>query len=709
MRPLPTLFVLSVGRVVALVATLCGLGMTGALSAEWPHLRGPALDGSAPDEAVSTRWPEQGPPVLWKRSVGQGYAAFTVSGDRAYTLYQSAFAQSLVCLDANTGQTVWEFACGSPFEPLGLYPGPRSTPTLAGGRALFVTPDSLLHCVDAKRGKGLWSVDLKGAFSGKGTEFGYSASPLVLGEKVIVPVGGRDAAVVAFSLENGALLWRSGTQPASYASIVPIRLEGRTLLLAAMRNHLLLLEPDTGRIAWETEVSQGYDEHSISPLYEEPILVLTAPFKAGATAFRLSLQKTPDAATPDENGVPGRSASGDADVWSIRADHLWHSREFSNDVLASAVVDGTIYGFDLRDQQAKAHRPSRGLFRCLDLATGKTLWSSDRPGHSNVLPLRRSGNLLLFNDEGELIVLRANREAYEELARHPVFEDEICWTSPAVSDGRVFLRTQSRAAAVRIGPASAEPDGVLAASPGPAPVSTRRFWSLFRLGTLLGGEREHPFMQPASDELWRWFSWSLAVVALPACVWASLARWRRKLNSRLDEPLAPPNGAENDRSSVVLPSHLVEAGLWIVLGLGMTPILNLQLSRLETVEGHDPFVLTWPAALFGGLLLVGLTGHFRNPWIRRGGDIGFLLLCLLYFLVLRSQSLPHEWAFLIGLVPAVPFAWGWSRSKIRESEVGRWSSQALVGSLLATLGFAVLFWTPLALRILRGSLVEIPE
>jgi len=651
--------------------------------------------------------------MLWERPLGQGYSAFTVSGNRCYTLYQSAFSQNLICLDAATGQTLWEFPCGSPYEQLGLYPGPRSTPTLTGGKVLFATPDAVLHCVDADSGAGLWSVELKGMFQGKGTEFGYSASPLVLEERVIVPVGGAGAGVVAFHLADGTVDWKSGSHPASYASTTPIELAGHRFLLTAMRNHLVIHDPRTGRLLWENEVSQGYDEHSISPLYSEPILVLTAPFKAGATALTLSLQG---------------AESPDPAAWRIHADHRWHTREFSNDVVASVIHEGTIYGFDLRDQQAKAHRASRGIFRALDLATGKTLWSSDKPGHANVLAM--GGKLLLLNDEGELIAVAVSRERYEELARTKVFDGEICWTFPAVSDGRVFLRSPSRAAALQIGPSPTSGSAAVAgARPGPLVVPRRSIWSRFRLGMLLGGEREHPFMQPAPDELGRWYFHSLTSVVLPALLVSGIAIRRRRarrptslaplgktvsngLEGRSTEDLAEPigtngphveraDGAEADPSTSQR-TRLLEAGTWVLLGLVMTPLLNVWLSRGAIEEGRDPFVLTWPAALFGGLMLVMATSTARSVWRRRAGDAGFLGLCLVYFLTLRSQSLPHEWAFLLGLVPAIPFAWGWNRLRSRDV-------RPVLAGLLAVAGFSALFWTPLILRLLRTNFVEVFE
>lgn len=656
-------------------------------TADWTFLRGPAFNGSAPSsEALTLPWPDSSPPLLWERPLGQGYSAVTVSGTRAYTLYQSAFSQNLICLDAATGATIWEFPCGPPYEQLGLYPGPRSTPTLAGDLVLFVTPEATLHAVDAVSGKGRWSVDLKTTFQGKGTEFGYSASPLVFEDRVILPVGGAEAGVVAFRLADGSVDWKTGSQPASYASTVPIRLAGRTLLLTALRNHLVIHDPRTGRLVWANEVSQGYDEHSIAPLYEEPILVLTAPFKAGATAFTLSI------------------AEGEGtDSWQVKADHRWHTREFSNDVVASVIHHGTIYGFDLRDQQAKAHRASRGVFRALDLPTGKTLWSSDKPGHSNVLAV--GGKLLLLNDEGELLVVSANRDRYEELARTRVFDGEICWTFPTLNDGRVYLRSPSRIAAFQVGPdPSHQAEAAAPGSSAPFVAPRRSIWSRFRLGMLLGGEREHPFMQPALDELLRWYWASITTVAAPA---ALVGWWLRRRGRGVGADRAKGNerdvAAPSDEArSPALRGQLIEAGVWIGLGLLMTPVLSGWLERnIAGVDEGQSFVLTWPAALFGGLMLVMAAGAAESRWKRRAGDAAFLGLCLFYFLVLRSQSLPHEWAFLIGLVPALPFAWGWNRLRAT-------GARPRLATLLTFVGFTVLFWTPLLLRLFRAS-IEVLE
>src|SRR5262249_37940520 len=134
-----------------------------------------------------------------------------------------------------------------------------------------------------------------------------------------------------------------------------------------------------GKALWQQRLSTGYDEHSSIPAYEEPLLVLSGPFKAGATAYRLQW----------EDGADGER--------SLNVSAAWSQQRFSNDVNSCLARDGLLFGFDLRDPQSKAHRPSRGEFRCLDMQTGEILWSNNDIGQAGIVAVANS-RLLLFND-----------------------------------------------------------------------------------------------------------------------------------------------------------------------------------------------------------------------------------------------------------------------------------------------------------------------
>ena len=145
-----------------------------------------------------------------------------VVGNRAYTQTQSLTTQKLLALDADTGRTIWEHSYEWPYDPGGMYPGPRATPTYSHGRIYFASPDGLVECLHADDGKPIWSVNVNKKFDGRGTDFGYSCSPFVEDGKVIFPVGGPKASMVALDANSGATVWTSGDDPASYCSALPI-------------------------------------------------------------------------------------------------------------------------------------------------------------------------------------------------------------------------------------------------------------------------------------------------------------------------------------------------------------------------------------------------------------------------------------------------------------------------------------------------------
>ncbi|MEX1229809.1 MAG: PQQ-binding-like beta-propeller repeat protein [Planctomycetaceae bacterium] len=631
---------------------------------DWPGLRGIHSDAHSAETGLTSDFKKYPPRVAWALELGQGYSSFAVVGETAYTQYQSALGQYVIALSAETGETIWETRYDLPFEAVGIYPGPRTTPAVADGRLFFVSPDVLLGCLSAETGDMLWSIDLKRKFRPTGADFGYSASPLVLGDRVIIPLGGDGTGVVAFDVADGRVVWSSLDDAASYCTLLPISVAGRQLLVAYLENVAAILDASDGKMLWRDELSTGYDEHSAAPLYQEPYLIFSAPFRAGATAYRLSWEKSSSEATADK----------------LRVAYVWFAKQFSNDVSSSAIVDDAIYGFDLRDAQSKAHRPSRGEFRCLDVATGEILWSTDRVGQASIVAV--DGRLVMWNDKGELIVAETSREKYIEQARLELFPDEICWTSPAFSNGRVFVRTQSRAACIDLRPPQ---DGVPAAVPATIPVvSRRRNWQW-----LLGAEREHPFMRPTWDEYRDWFVAALMTVFLPATLVALAVQVSTR---RRNDSFTTQNSFR----------------LWclcaLLLGVVATPLLNRW--------GIREFFFTWPAALLGIfqwaiLENVTLKRHadlprrerLRKSLVVRLVDVAFVLICIGYFWALHRLSLPHEWVFLIGFAAAIPFCWKASQAATR-------THRLIIPIGWSLLGFAAGYWSSVLFPMVRGLLIN---
>ena len=582
-------------------------------AADWPHVRGPAFDAHSAETGLATSWPAAGPPVLWVRDLGPGYSAVVVADGRAITLYQTAGGIYLTALDAGTGAELWRERVDWPWQPGGLYPGPYAAPTIHAGRVYYATPAGTVGCVDAATGGAVWAVDVRKRFAGRGVEFGFASAPLVDNGRVILPVGGPGASVVALSAADGSTLWASGDDPASYCPALPVTLDGRRLVVGFLRNSVVLHDPATGQRVWRERLSDSYDEHAAWPLFDGRHLLLASPFRVGARVTRLT-------------------ATGDG----VTATPVWAGRQLSNDVSSSVLHAGAVYGFDLQQSQASTHRPSRGMFKCLDLVTGAVRWETDRVGQASAVVV--DGHLVLWTETGEAVLAMETPERYEELARATVLGGNgLCWAAPAFADRRLFVRDRRQIACVHLGP----PADLL---PGQAAGAVVMAGTGFDWTRLLPTEPEYPNDAPTAGELGRWFAACLGVFALAGGLTGLTRR-------RLFWPVAFLLGAAGTTA----------AGAWAGV-----------------------FVLTWPAALYAAFRAVVAAGTGAAGWRRqvlaRAGLLLFVGLCYGYYRLCPAVGYAMAWGFLAGFAPAAPPAVLAAHSTGRR----RWAWDAA--------GFAVYFW-----------------
>ncbi|HUG19431.1 MAG TPA: PQQ-binding-like beta-propeller repeat protein [Planctomycetaceae bacterium] len=577
----------------------------GAVSDGWTSVRGPHFDGHSAEVQIADTWPSEGPPVLWTRELGQGYSAFTANGNRIFTQAQSLGGQYVYCLDAETGETIWSYRYDWPYEAVGVYPGPRATPTISGDRVYFAGPSGLAGCLTIDKGRLVWSVNVVEKYAGDGgVGFGYSCSPIVSDGLVFLPVGGNSASLVALDAATGNEVWAAGDDPGSYSPVFPITYQDRKLLVGYLQNSLVIHDRVSGELLLRKDLSSGYDEHSAWPIYREPYLWIAAPFRSGSTLLRLpeTLERT----------------NAFEQVWSLRI--------MSNDVVSSVLVDGYLYGFDIFDAQAKTQRPSRGKFRCLDFLTGAEKWEQgsgvaqrrpddnlDEIGQAGIIAV--DGKLLLLNERGELILLRATPEECDILARTTVLGGELTWTPPALHRGRVYVRNHSRAVCIYVGdPELLEPEReVLRVEDIPQ----TKYFDL--AAKILVVEPDYLFDVPSDRWLWEWYLACLGTLAgsgliafvVSMCVpkprRESIRRWTFRI-------VAFTAGA-----------------------VGTTLLSSLK----------NDFVFTWPVCLFVAFepVVSAAVGRKKSEertsqkWKDRLVLLPFLAVCLAYFLLCRRLSL----------------------------------------------------------------------
>ena len=588
----------------------------------WPFVRGAGFDGRSQETHIADSWPESGPPVLWVRDLGQGYSAIVAEGDRVYTQAQSLAGQFVYCLDADTGETLWRYRYDAPYELVGVYPGPRATPTLSGGRVYFAAPNGLVGCLDSVAGKHIWSKNVAEHYGGDGgVGFGYACSPTVVDGMVLLPVGGKNASLVALDALDGSEVWASASDPASYTPAYPINFHGRGLVVGYLKNALLICDRGTGELLVNQYLSHGYDEHAAWPIYREPFLWFSGPFRGGSRLVEIT-----------------EKADG------IELVPIWGSKVMSNDVVSSVLVDGYIYGFDIFEAQSKVHRPSRGKFTCIDMMTGEVQWArgsgrrrrrpevadAAEPDVGQAGVVAADGKLILLDETGDLILLRATPQRYEELARASVLAGELTWTAPSLHRGRVYIRNHSRAVCVYVGEPGLlrHPETTLTV----ADVPQSQYVDLATI--LLAIEPEYAFDVPSQSWLWNWYYASIAILVGSAITGHAVTR------------------AFGRHPQKIRPSTARRLLAFTAGALGTT-----MLSRWT-----GDFVFTWPVCLYVALEAISEARAKRGP--KQAGLLGalrartplllFIAVCGAYFLLCRRLSLLFEWTFLAGFIGALP-------------------------------------------------------
>jgi outer membrane protein assembly factor BamB len=608
--------------------------------ADWPHLRGPRYDGVCNETGLADNWPAGGPAQLWACELGQGYSGFVFANGKVYTQRQSLSGQYLVCLDPDDGRTIWEFRYDWAWQPKGAYPGPYATPTWYRGKIFYVSTTGKVGCVDAETGAEIWSFNVKERFKGKGWGFGFAATPLVEDDKMILPVGGPGASLVALHVEDGRTMWQTGDDAASYCPALPLTFAGQRCVAGYLQNAMILVDLASGKLLHRELLSGGYDEHSAWPIYQEPHLLLTGPFRAPAVCYEL------------QAAAEGR----------ISCKLQWTSKELCNDVVSSVLYEGSVFGFDLTQLQASRHRASHGLFKCVNWSSGKLQWETEEVGHA--APLVADGKLILLTDTGTLILARADPTAYRELARTQLFEDEICWTPPLLMHGRLFVRSPSRAICIDLGSGARQAKASI-------PVGPPRGWSI-RGEWLLSREREYPNDAPTWQEMGCWFVFGLLILAASALgavfVHAALKR---------------------------LPGTPVFFGLAFLLGV-LGPNLFSALA--------DEFLFSWPVSLFVAFQAALSAYVFatrpglphRARWLARLAAALFLLVVYLYYEACRAVGMYIFWCFLIGFPPALPLAYLAVRAQVNRQS--KWAAAFWIA-----LAFTAFFWSCQAMFLWKIS------
>ena len=379
------------------------------VAGEFPGFLGPRRDGVVHGAPLATDWDERPPRELWRIPMGEGWSGFAVSGGRAVTQEQYGSEERVTCYDLETGRLLWSHADETRWEDSLGGPGPRATPTVAGGHVFALGATGLLNVLDLATGEVVWSRNVLSDHGASPPTYGVASSPLVVDDRVVVMAGGAGASLAAYDVADGRLRWAAGDDGAGYSSPALRVLHGVPQIVVLTADHVLAHDLDDGRILWQREWP-GDTQRAANPVVlPDARVVASTGYGVGAKLLAISR---------DDAGFSV------ATVWESRA----LKAKFANFVH----LDGYLYGLD------------DGILTCVSAADGSRVWKNGRYGHGQLL--LTGGLLLVLSERGDVALVDATPEEYRQLAVFGALHAKT-WNHPALAGSRLLVRNDREAAA----------------------------------------------------------------------------------------------------------------------------------------------------------------------------------------------------------------------------------------------------------------------
>lgn len=402
-------------RIASLVLLSSALGAT---AGDWPQWLGPNRDGTTAD-AVKP-WTDK-LSVAWRVPVGEGHSSPVVADGKVYLHFRVAGKdeERLVAFDAATGKEVKDAPHARKAFKGAFGAGPRATPAVTpDGQVVTFGVTGVLSADPLAGGTSTpkaWSVDLLDKFQAKNLRFGVSGSPLLDGDRVVVPVGGKGASLVAVDRKTGEVAWKALDDAACYSSPIVIDHAGKRAVVALTATGVVALASEDGSVLWQYPFRDRLQESSTTPVKVGDLLIVSS-VTLGSVALKLT---TKDGKPAVEEAWKNASlACYFSTPVPVGKDHIY-------------MVTSSI--------EAALKRMQQTDLSCVELATGKAVWKREKVGRYHAALLRTGDNkLLLHSDSGDLALIEPDAKGYKELAKSKVCGQT--WAHPALAGGRLYVR-----------------------------------------------------------------------------------------------------------------------------------------------------------------------------------------------------------------------------------------------------------------------------
>lgn len=378
--------------------------------ADWPGFRGAERDGVARGARIAIDWKASPPVELWRRPVGPGWSSFAVRGGRVYTQEQRGEHEVVTCYDAATGEPVWTHRDAARFYESNAGAGPRATPTLGDGRVYTLGATGILNALNAADGSVVWSRDAASDTKTKLPGWGYSGSPLVLDDAVVVAAGGT---LAAYDRATGEPRWVGPKVDCCYSSPHLVTLGGVKQIVLMNGPGVVGVAPADGTVLWQHQLPTG--GRIVQPALTADGDLLIAQGE-GSDLSRVAVAQGPGGWTVEER---------------------WTSYGLKPYFSDFVVHKGHAYGFD------------NGKIACIDLKDGEQRWDGGDYGSGQLVLLPEQDVLLLVSEQGSLALVGATPDRFAELARFPAIKGKT-WNHPVLAGDLLLVRNAEEMAAFRL-------------------------------------------------------------------------------------------------------------------------------------------------------------------------------------------------------------------------------------------------------------------
>jgi len=378
--------------------------------ADWTNWRGPNFEGKSALTGIQTDW-SKGLKQLWsvnylcQDKATASWSAPVIQGNRLIVPGRDEKNDLVFCINSDSGELIWKGSYEA--EASSSHgPGSRATPFIREDKVYTFGRSGDLVCWQLEDGKLVWHKNVKDEGGAEPT-WGFSTTPLVVENKVIVQ-GGGNALVIAYDKNTGNVLWKSMQGEAGYAAAIPMTIDNEMKLLVYQGTGLSCLNLSDGKVLWTAPWPTEYNVNATTPIVSNDVIFHTSGYKTGCQAIKVT-----------NNGYTV--------LWKNNVMEAQHSDPL--------LIDGYLYGYSGESSRMN------GQFKCIELATGKEMWSTGEIGQGTTT--FADGHLICLDIKGNVYLVKPDPSAFKKVGEIKSAVKDVknpAWTVPVIANGKLYLR-----------------------------------------------------------------------------------------------------------------------------------------------------------------------------------------------------------------------------------------------------------------------------